>query len=324
MENTTQLLLRQAGALSGRQVLVVDADDPALKNLDADAQVHLHADDFTVGAQQWAAAPTVPPEVDLLVLPLPKSIERLRFLLNWLAGEISQPVELWLIGPAKGGIRGALKHMQSYVDDAVLVDSARHCKLYSGQLQPGETQTLAAWGQAIPVGDLEIVSYPGVFSHGRLDEGTRLLLELMAAHRLPGPGSMIDMGCGAGVISASLASQGWKVQAVDVSACAVAATTASLVRNGLQGRVIGGDLFSPISGRVDMIVTNPPFHDRRQRTTDITRRLIAEAPAYLNKEGEMWLVANRELPYAQWLDEAFSHVQVAGETTRFRVYWAVV
>ena len=166
MENTTQLLLRQAGALSGRQVLVVDADDPALKNLDADAQVHLHADDFTVGAQQWAAAPTVPPEVDLLVLPLPKSIERLRFLLNWLAGEISQPVELWLIGPAKGGIRGALKHMQSHVDDAVLVDSARHCKLYSGQLQPGETQTLAAWGQAIPVGDLDVTgAYPKSKNH---------------------------------------------------------------------------------------------------------------------------------------------------------------
>ena len=233
-------------------------------------------------------------------------------------------MELWLIGPAKGGIRGALKHLQAHVDDAVLVDSARHCKLYSGQLQPGETQTLAAWGEVIPVGELEIVSYPGVFSHGRLDEGTRLLLDLMAEHRLPRRGSMIDMGCGAGVISASLASQGWKVQAVDVSACAVAATTASLARNSLQGRVTGGDLFSPLAGRVDMIVTNPPFHDRRQRTTDITRRLIAEAPAYLNKEGVMWLVANRELPYAQWLDDAFSHVQVAGETTRFRVYRAVV
>lgn len=324
MENTTQLLLRQVDALSGRQVLVVDTNDPALKRLDVEADIHLHADDFTIGAQQWAAAPTVPEAVDLLVLPLPKSIDRLRFLLNWLAGEIRQPVELWLIGPAKGGIRGALKHLQTHVDDAVLVDSARHCKLYSGQLQPGEKQSLAAWGEVIPVGELEMVSYPGVFSHGRLDEGTRLLLTLMAEHRLPSPGSLIDMGCGAGVISATLASQGWKVNAVDVSASAVAATTATLARNGLQGKVVGGDLFSPLSARVDMIVTNPPFHDRRQRTTDITRRLIADAPTYLKSGGEMWLVANRELPYAQWLDEAFAHVQVAGETNRFRVYRAVL
>ena len=60
MENTTQLLLRQVDALSGRQVLVVDANDPALKRLDVEADIHLHADDFTIGAQQWAAAPTVP------------------------------------------------------------------------------------------------------------------------------------------------------------------------------------------------------------------------------------------------------------------------
>ncbi len=72
-----------------------------------------------------------------------------------------------------------------------------------------------------------------------------------------------------------------------------------------------------------MIVTNPPFHERRQRTTDITRRLIEEAPAFLKDGGEMWMVANRELPYVQWLDAAFQHVQVAAETNRFRVYRAV-
>ena len=323
MENTTQLLVRQDEALAGRQVLVVEANDPALTGLNIDAQIHVHADDFTIGAHQWSPLPSVADEVDLLVLPLPKSIDRLRFLLNGLAGALGKPVELWLIGPAKGGIRGALKHLEAHVDEVELVDSARHCKLYRGMLQPGASQTLEAWGQSIAVGELTAVSYPGVFSHGRLDEGSQLLLDAMAGHRLPSPGKVIDMGCGAGVLSISLARQGWQVQAVDVSASAVAACQASLEKNDLQGRVMGGDLFSPVSGRVDMIVTNPPFHDRRQRTTDITRRLIADAPRHLREGGEIWLVANRELPYAQWLDDAFGHVQVAAETNRFRVYRAV-
>ena len=324
MENTTQLLLRQSDALAGRNVLVVDANDPALKTLAVDATVHLHADDYTIGAQQWSPAPTVPEGTDLLVLPLPKSTDRLRFLLNWLAGEITEPTELWLIGPAKGGIRGALKYLDAHVDESVLEDSARHCKLYSGLLQPGEKQSLKAWGTVLEVADQEAISYPGVFSHGRLDEGSALLLAAMEAHTLGKPGKVIDVGCGAGVISVWLARQGWQVQGVDVSASAVAASTDSLARNGLQGRVMGGDLFSPIQGRVDMVVTNPPFHDRRQRTTDITRRLIAEAPSHLKSGGVLWLVANRELPYVQWLDDAFSHVQVASETTRFRVYRAVL
>ncbi len=324
MENTTQLLLRHSDEMAGRHVLVVEANDMALMSLDVDAQIHVHADDFTIGAQQWSPVPSIPDEVDLLILPLPKSGDRLRFLLNGLAGNIEQPMEIWLVGPAKGGIKGALKHFDIHVDHSELVDSARHCKLYRGMLQPGEKQTLDAWGELITVDELTAVSYPGVFSHGRLDEGSRLLLDALQAHTLPKPGKVIDVGCGAGVLTITLARQGWQVQAMDVSATAVAACKDSLERNGLQGQVCGGDLFSPVSGRVDMIVTNPPFHDRRLRTTDITRRLIEEAPGYLKEGGEMWLVANRELPYVQWLDEAFRHVQVASETNRFRVYRAVV
>ena len=59
MENTTQLLLRQSDALAGRNVLVVDANDPALKTLAVDATVHVHADDYTIGAQQWSPAPSI-------------------------------------------------------------------------------------------------------------------------------------------------------------------------------------------------------------------------------------------------------------------------
>ena len=304
-------------------MLVVEANDSALTSLDVDAQIHVHADDFTIGARQWAPAPSLPDETDLLILPLPKSGDRLRFLLSWLAGQIDAPVEVWLVGPAKGGIKGALKHFDIHVDESELVDSARHCKLYRGMLQPGEAQALSAWGEVIAVDALSAISYPGVFSHGRLDEGSRLLLDAMQDYNLPKPGKVIDVGCGAGVLSMVLARQGWQVQAMDVSATAVAACKASLERNGLQGQVSGGDLFSPVTGRVDMIVTNPPFHDRRLRTMDITRRLIEEAPGYLKEGGEMWLVANRELPYVQWLDQAFQHVQVAAETNRFRVYRAV-
>lgn len=166
MENTTQILLRQREAMSGRNVLVVDANDSALTSLDVDAQIHVHADDYAIGAQQWSPAPSIPEGVNLLVLPLPKSGDRLRFLLNWLAGKIEQPVEIWLTGPAKGGIKGALKHFDHHVEHRELVDSARHCKLYSGMLQPGASQNLSAWGEVIAVDLLEAESYPGVFSHG--------------------------------------------------------------------------------------------------------------------------------------------------------------
>ncbi len=320
MENSTQLLWRQQDTLADRRVLVMEANDPALADLPA-GQLYLHADDYTVGAHQWAPLPTLPDDVDLVILPLPKAAERLELLLRALAGQISEPMELWLVGPAKGGIRGGVTRLSRFADDVTLLDSARHCKLYAARLRPGETLALEQAASLITLDDLEVVSYPGVFSHGRLDEGSALLLAALA-EGLP-RGKVLDMGCGGGALSARLAHSGCQVTATDVSATAVAAATATLERNHLQGKVVGGDLYESIGARFETIVTNPPFHDGRDRTMAITRRLIREAPEHLGDNGTLWMVANRELPYVQWLDDAFKHVQVVSETSRFRVYRAV-
>ncbi|HAB04833.1 MAG TPA: 16S rRNA methyltransferase, partial [Alcanivorax sp.] len=122
---------------------------------------------------------------------------------------------------------------------------------------------------------------------------------------------------------AALAHAGCNVTGTDVSATAVAAACSTLNRNHLQGKVVGGDLYGGVEGRYQTLVTNPPFHDGRDRTMSITRRLIEQAPRHLEEHGEFWMVANRELPYVQWLDAAFRHVQVVSETNRFRVYRAL-
>jgi ribosomal protein L11 methylase PrmA len=65
---------------------------------------------------------------------------------------------------------------------------------------------------------LKLVSLPGVFGHGKLDEGTKLLLE----HLPKLSGSGLDFGCGCGVIALSLATQSTlKVSGLDVSAYAI-------------------------------------------------------------------------------------------------------
>ena len=320
MENSTRLLWRQEESLAGRRVLVVDANDPELADLPAE-QVYLHADDYTVGAHQWAPLPTLPEDTDLVILPLPKSSERLELLLRGLAGSVEEPLAVWLVGPAKGGIRGGVTRLSRHADAVTLVDSARHCKVYRGALRPGPALSLEQVESVVRVDDLDVISYPGVFSHGRLDEGTALLLQALA--EAAPRGKALDMGCGCGVITAALAHAGCNVTGTDVSATAVAAACSTLNRNHLQGKVVGGDLYGGVEGRYQTLVTNPPFHDGRDRTMSITRRLIEQAPRHLEEHGEFWMVANRELPYVQWLDAAFRHVQVVSETNRFRVYRAL-
>ena len=323
MENSLRILERHEDSLATRHVLVVGADDSAFQSLPC-ASLCVHSDDgslFPSSASVTSSMlPHVPAQTDLIIVVLPKSRPQLAFWLSSVCGQITRPTEVWLVGAASGGIRGGVTTLKEFSASATQFDSARHCKLFAGELQaaPFELEKFATrWRHA----ELEMVSYPGVFSHGRLDAGTLLMLELLAGHS-PHFGSALDIGCGAGVISAVLAKRGTKVTSIDVSATAVAATQRTFAENNLAENCLQSDVFSNVSDRFDAIVTNPPFHDGTRRTTEVTQRLIREAPQYLNKGGALWLVANQGLPYADALHAAFKHVEVVGENRHFKVWKA--
>lgn len=133
------------------------------------------------------------------------------------------------------------------------------------------------------------------------------------------------MGCGAGVIAASLPARSPKVRLwlCDVHAAAIEASKATLAANGIEGEVFASNVFSDVTGRFDMIISNPPFHEGTQTSLDAAQALIRGAVKHLNTGGELRIVANTFLPYPQALDEAFGSHEVIAQTGRFKVYRAV-
>jgi 16S rRNA (guanine1207-N2)-methyltransferase len=81
---------------------------------------------------------------------------------------------------------------------------------------------------------LELATDSGVFSPGRLDPGTRFLLE--SAPLPPASGDLLDLGCGYGPIACTLAARapGATVWAVDVNDRARALCAANAERAGLS------------------------------------------------------------------------------------------
>lgn len=313
MENTSLLLQRHEDLFAGPDTLVVEVDDPELGELLPGAT--LHTDLYGLRGAGVAPLPTLEERHRRAVVVLPKSGERLEMLLRALAGQCNEPLEIWLVGPARGGVRGGATRLARFADNVEPMDSARHCKLYRGYLRPGPPVSLADFAARWSHGEIALESYPGVFSHGRLDEGSAELLPLIET----GERTVLDMGCGCGLLSACLARAGARVTAVDRSATAVAATRATLAANGLEGEVQGGDLFMGMTTRFREIWSNPPFHEGTRRTLAVTERLIRRAPEHLHPGGMLTLVCNLGLGYEALLREEFPRVETLRQSRRFQV-----
>jgi len=102
---------------------------------------------------------------------------------------------------------------------------------------------------------------------------TELLVEtsLALVHDLPRP-VIVDVGTGSGCIALSLASEraGARLFATELSARALAVARRNARRLGMEGRVSFqlGDLLAPVlflAGKVDLVVSNPPYVDPNER-----------------------------------------------------------
>src|SRR5215211_4972412 len=106
---------------------------------------------------------------------------------------------------------------------------------------------------------LRLTSDRGVFSHGGVDAGTKLLL--MEAP-VPAPeGDVVDLGCGYGPIACALAARapGATVWAVDVNERALALTAQNAAANGLTNvRAVAPDAV-PDAIRFAGLWSNPPI-----------------------------------------------------------------
>lgn len=106
---------------------------------------------------------------------------------------------------------------------------------------------------------LTLTTDRGVFSHGGIDAGTRLLLQ-----EAPSPAAAttaLDLGCGYGPIACTLAlrAPSATVLAVDVNERARSLCEANARANGLTNVVVASPDGAPADTMFDVIWSNPPI-----------------------------------------------------------------
>jgi len=138
---------------------------------------------------------------------------------------------------------------------------------------------------------LELATDAGVFSHSRLDRGTRVLLE--AAPLPPVRGPLLDLGCGYGPIALTLAARRRRlpVHAVDVNDRAVELTRRNAAAAGLGNVTACRPEQVPADLTFAGIYSNPPIRTGKAALHDLLTAWLAR----LHPDGRAYLVVARNL-----------------------------
>ena len=112
----------------------------------------------------------------------------------------------------------------------------------------------------------------------------------------------LDLGTGSGILSLGAARHSDLVVATDLNPRVPSFVTFNARLNGIDNiEMLLGDGFEPVAGRsFDLILSNPPFFitpkldymfcDNSMELDQLCRRLVKEAPAYLNEGGYMQML----------------------------------
>jgi 16S rRNA (guanine1207-N2)-methyltransferase len=155
---------------------------------------------------------------------------------------------------------------------------------------PGVTSVAETVTVTLPDVTFRLRTDRGVFSHGRLDPGTAVLLR--AAPALPASGAALDLGCGTGAIATAIAlrAPGLDVWAVDVNERARELCAATAALNG-GALTVRDPADVPAEVTFDVIWSNPPIRIGKPALHDLLRTWLPR----LAPDGHAVLVVHKHL-----------------------------
>ncbi len=172
--------------------------------------------------------------------------------------------------------------------------------------------------------------------------------DLLAGGALPTakPRRILDLCCGSGCLAilAALAFPRAKIDAVDLSAGALALARRNVATHRFGDRITlhRGDLFKPLQGqRYDLIISNPPYvdaggmaklppefrHEPRMALAagddglDLVHRILGEAPRHLTKSGGLVCEIGRGRPPLEAAYPRLPFIWLDTELSEGEVFW---
>ncbi|GAA0312790.1 class I SAM-dependent methyltransferase [Rhodovulum strictum] len=159
---------------------------------------------------------------------------------------------------------------------------------------------------------------PGVFSADGVDRGSALLLAALPA-RLKG--RVADLGAGWGYLAGEALAAHPEIaelHLIEADHAALACARANVPDPRARFHWADATAFSG-DAPFDIVLANPPFHSARAADPGLGRAFLAAAARLLAPHGQVFVVANRHLPYERDLATLFVETQEIGGDAGFKL-----
>ena len=152
-------------------------------------------------------------------------------------------------------------------------------------------------------------SWPGTFGYGRMDIGSRAMLEVAQAETKPGE-RVLDLGCGngsVGCLASTWAGPTGHVTFADSSARAVALTDLNAKANGVPNYrlVTTGTMEGLEPTSFDVILANPPYY----ANSEVARLFIQSSRDLLKRGGRFYLTTKMPVQTIPEVVETFGDAE---------------
>lgn len=175
--------------------------------------------------------------------------------------------------------------------------------------------------------NLKLTTDTGVFSKGKIDFGSDLLVTTFLKANPPGPTkNIIDVGCGYGPIGLMVAKVAphHQVTMVDVNQRALALAKRNKQKNHIENvEIVESDGLTQVEDATfDFVLTNPPI--RTGKT--VVHQILTDASSKLKQEGALYVVIQKKqgMPSAKKkMQEVFENVEVVEKSKGYYILRSV-
>jgi len=272
-------------------------------------------------------------QVTLVLIKIPKTLALLEHQLITLREHLDENSLIIAAGMVKYLEKSHLQLFEKIIGKTTTSLAAKKARLIFPDIDLNKDSSPSPYPIKVTIDELGLstINYANVFSREKLDVGSRFFIEQM--ENLPSATSIIDLGCGngvLGVVAKRLFPQA-KITFVDESHMAVASAKASaecflghsIAADDQCEFVVSDSLDSVEEEKVELVLCNPPFHHNNAVGDDIAWKMLNQSKHILTQGGRLWIVGNRHLNYHIKLKRIFGNCRTVASNRKFVVLEAM-